>query len=121
MYFRLSSDRRSTTERLETGLRAPTYPYVAYIAPHTTKIHTLITLGIRHRSKALAFWPLKRPPHGFDSHRPLHFSLSGVSLRCPTARPSSSPGSHSVDGNSRSFDRMRRWSPQWRLFSEVSY
>ena len=28
----------------------PTHPYVA---PHTAKIHTLITLGIRHRNKPL--------------------------------------------------------------------
>jgi hypothetical protein len=34
---------------------------------------------------------------GLDSHRPLHFSLSGVSLRCPRTRLSLSPGSHSLD------------------------
>src|SRR5258707_12547437 len=34
---------------------------------------------------------------GFDSHRPLHFSLSGVSLRCPRTRLSLSPSSHSLD------------------------
>jgi hypothetical protein len=61
----------------------PTWPYVA---PQTAKIHTLITLGIRHRSKAPIFELRKRLPCGFDSHRPLHFSLSGVSLRCPRTR-----------------------------------
>src|ERR1700722_16119277 len=48
------------------------YPYVA---PHTAKIHTLITLGIRHRAKALVFQLGKHRPCGFDSHRPLHFCL----------------------------------------------
>src|SRR5277367_2872530 len=45
------------------------YPYVA---PHAAKIHTLITLGIRHRAKPLVFKIRKRRPCGFDSHRPLH-------------------------------------------------
>src|SRR5450755_851357 len=53
------------------------------MAPHTAKIHTLITLGIRHRTKLLVFKARKRLPCGFDSHRPLHFPLLGVSLRCP--------------------------------------
>jgi hypothetical protein len=38
-------------KRSSLGFHASTYPYVA---PHTAKIHTLITLGIRHRAKALA-------------------------------------------------------------------
>jgi len=46
------------------------YPYVA---PHTAKIHTLITLGIRDCAKALVFQLRKHRPGGFDSHRPLHF------------------------------------------------
>jgi hypothetical protein len=45
------------------------YPYVA---PHTAKIRTLITLGIRHRTKPLVLEAQKRRPRGFDSHRPLH-------------------------------------------------
>jgi hypothetical protein len=48
------------------------YPYVA---PHAAKIHTLITLGFRHRAKPLVLWARKRRPCGFDSHRPLHFTL----------------------------------------------
>ena len=47
------------------------------------KIHRLITLGIRHRINSLVLKARKKRPCGFDSHRPLHFSLSGVSLRCP--------------------------------------
>jgi len=39
---------RPPTGRLEPGFRPPTHPYVA---PHTMKIHTPITLGIRHRAK----------------------------------------------------------------------
>jgi hypothetical protein len=70
------------------------YPYVA---PHTAKIHTLITLGIRHRAKPLVFKSQKRPPRGFDSHRPLHFSLPGVSPRCPRPRLRLSLSSHSLD------------------------
>ncbi len=31
------------------------YLYVAYVAPHTAKIHTLITLGISIRAKPLVF------------------------------------------------------------------
>jgi hypothetical protein len=46
-----------------------TYPY---LAPHTAKIHTLITLGISSRTKPLVLKARKRPPCGFDSHRPLH-------------------------------------------------
>ena len=49
------------------------------------KIHRLITLGIRHRINSLVLKARKKRPCGFDSHRPLHFSLSGVSLRCPRA------------------------------------
>src|SRR5216684_1513199 len=70
------------------------YPYVA---PHTAKIHTLITLGISIRTKPLVLKTWRRRPCGFDSHRPLHFSLPGVSLRCPRTRLSASPSSHSLD------------------------
>jgi hypothetical protein len=70
------------------------YPYMA---PQTTKIHTPITLGSRHRAKPLVFKVGKRAPCEFDSHRPLHFSLSCVSLRCPRTRLSLSPSSHSLD------------------------
>jgi hypothetical protein len=31
-----------------------------YVVPHTAKIHTLITLGIRDRAKPLVFKPRKR-------------------------------------------------------------
>ena len=34
----------------------------------------------------------------FDSHRPLHFSLPGVSLRCPRTRLGLSSSSHSLVG-----------------------
>jgi hypothetical protein len=85
---------RSTNNGFRSRLRAPMYPYVA---PHTSKIHTLITLGIGIRTKPLDLKARKRLPYGFDSHRPLQFSLSGVSLRCPRARPSSSSSSHSLD------------------------
>jgi hypothetical protein len=49
------------------------YPYVA---PHTAKIHTLITLGVSILAKSLVLKALKRVPRGFDSHRPLHFSAA---------------------------------------------
>jgi hypothetical protein len=68
-----------------------------YVAPHTTKIHTLITLGIRHRNKPLVLKARQRLPRGFDSHRPLHLLLSGVSLRCPRMRPRSSSSSQCFD------------------------
>ena len=58
---------------LSSCLRAPIYPYVA---PHTSKIHTLITLGNRHRTKPLVFKVRNCLPRGFDSHRPLHFPTS---------------------------------------------
>src|SRR5216684_3473016 len=89
------------------------YPYVA---PHTAKIHTLITLDISIRTKPLVLKTWKRLPCGFDSHRPLHFSLSGVPLRCPRTRLSLSPGSHSLDAATTvpligCVDRVRsRWS-----------
>jgi hypothetical protein len=72
-------------------------PTQACVAPHTTKIHTLSTLGIRNRSNPLVLKPRNRCPCGFDSHRPLHFSLSGVLLRCLRTRLSSSSSSHSLD------------------------
>src|SRR6266403_4401738 len=73
---------------------APEQPYVA---PRTAKIHTLITFGVRHHEKPRVSKPRKRLPCGFDSHRPLHFSLPDVSLRCPRRRLSLSPSSHSLD------------------------
>jgi hypothetical protein len=36
------TDQRATDVKPEPSFRSPTYPYVA---PHTTKIHTPITLG----------------------------------------------------------------------------
>src|ERR1700674_4671797 len=53
-------------------VRAPMYPYVA---PHTSKIHTLITLGISIRAKPLVLKARKRLPRGFDSHRPLQLAV----------------------------------------------
>jgi hypothetical protein len=72
------------------------YPYVAL---DTTKIHTPITLGIRIRDrvKLLVFELREAPPCGFDSHRPLHFSLSGVSLRFPRTRRSLLSSSHRLN------------------------
>src|ERR1700722_16116938 len=52
------------------------------VAPHTAKIHTLNTLGVSILAKPLVLKPRRRVPRGFDSHRPLHLSLSGVPLRC---------------------------------------
>jgi hypothetical protein len=76
------------------GFRSLVYPYVA---PHTAKIHTPITLGIRRRTKPLVFELRRRCPRGFDSHRPLHSSLSGRSLRCPRTRLGLSRSCHSLD------------------------
>ena len=56
-----------------------TYPYVA---PHTAKIHTLITLGIRHGTKPPVLKARKHRPCGFDSHRPLH-STARICIRLP--------------------------------------
>ena len=89
------------------GLRTPMYPYVA---PRTARIHTLITLGISIRTKWLVFWLRTHRPCGFDSHRPLHFSLSGVSPRCPLTQFGLSCSSgrlnsatvHLIDSNSES-------------------
>src|SRR5580698_6960333 len=94
----------------------PTHPYVA---PHTAKIHTLITLGVSILRKPLVLKARQRLPRGFDSHRPLHFWWPGVSLRCPRTRFSASRSSHSLDAATtvpliecdRSLDRVRsRWS-----------
>jgi hypothetical protein len=54
-----------------------TYPCVA---PHTAKIHMLITLGISIRAKPLVLRARKRLPRGFDSHRPLHFQPAPANL-----------------------------------------
>src|SRR5882762_8418126 len=58
-----------------------------YVALHTTKIHTPITLGIHQHSKAVVFRPRKRRPCGLDFHRPLHFSLSGPSAVNSATQP----------------------------------
>jgi hypothetical protein len=55
------------------GFPTSMYPYVA---PHTSKIHTLITLGIRNRTKPLVLKARMHRPCGFDSHRPLQISLA---------------------------------------------
>ena len=61
----------------------------------------------------------------FDSHRPLHFSLSGVSLRCPGTQLCASPGSHTQSRRGcSSFDRMRRsvsWSSSFSMASSVRH
>src|SRR5277367_1704906 len=62
--------RYSRLKGCSAGPRAAMYPYVA---PHTARIHTPITLGIRGRIIELILKPRKRRPGGFDSHRPLHF------------------------------------------------
>jgi hypothetical protein len=60
------------------GFPTSMYPYVA---PHASKIHTLITLGIRNRTKPLVLKARMYRPCGSDSHRPLHFkSTSGVQI-----------------------------------------
>ena len=57
-----------------------------HVAPHKAKIHTLITLGLRHRIKSLVLKARKICPCGFDSHRPLHFprALASASQCQPT-------------------------------------
>jgi hypothetical protein len=45
------------------------------------KIHTLITLGISHRTKPLVFWLWSRCTCEFDSHRPLHFRPASGRVR----------------------------------------
>jgi hypothetical protein len=82
---------------LRVGAEWPRAIDFALGAVDTTKNHTLITLGISDRTKPLVLKSRKRCPCGFDSHRPLHFSLSGVSLRCPRTQLSFSPSSHSLD------------------------
>jgi hypothetical protein len=54
------------------GLAHRCIPTCPYVAPHTAKIHTPITLGIRNRAKLLVFQIRYDLPCGFDSHRPLH-------------------------------------------------
>jgi hypothetical protein len=80
------------------GLRTSSIPRLPYVAPHTAKIHTLITPGIGHRAESLVLKARQRRPCGFDSHRPLHISLPGVPLHCPRTRVGLSPSSHSLDG-----------------------
>jgi hypothetical protein len=91
--------RRIATQlrRIPYVLRLDVSLHLRCVAPHTAKIHTLITLGFGIRAKALVLKPRTRRPCGFDSHRPLHFSLSGVVLCCPRTRPRVSPSCHSLD------------------------
>ena len=101
------------------GLSHVEYPHITLRCPHTAKIHTLITLSISIPAKPPVLKARKRLPVGFDSYRPLHFSLSGVSLRCRRTRLSLLPRSHSVGGYNRSFDRMRRSTPRSSSYSMV--
>src|SRR5258708_20180202 len=59
-----------------------THPYVA---PRTAKIHTLITLGIRHRAKALVFQLRKACPCGYrrDFLRFMWFSSPTSTFHAP--------------------------------------
>jgi hypothetical protein len=56
------------------------YPYVA---PHTAKIHTLITLVISIRTKPHVLKARKHLPRGFDSHRPPHSRSLTLGQCCP--------------------------------------
>jgi hypothetical protein len=62
-------------------------PSLRYVAPHTAKIHTPITLGIRHRVKPFVFKLRKRRPCGFDFHRPLQLSIHEVPGTISRYRP----------------------------------
>ena len=74
LLFGLIKDLR--LEGSSPGPRASSIPTLPSVAPHTPKIHTLITLGIRHRAKELVSKLRRSRPRGFDSHRPLHFPAS---------------------------------------------
>jgi hypothetical protein len=59
------------------------YPYVAFRCPTYREIsHASHTWHQGSRETACFLVPAARLPCGFDSHRPLHSSLPGVSLRC---------------------------------------
>src|ERR1017187_4383102 len=78
----LSAGQRPSAEKLEPEIRTSVYPYVA---PHTAKIHTLITLGISIRTKLLVLKDRKRLPRGFDSHRPLHYQAIRITFQASCA------------------------------------
>jgi hypothetical protein len=77
------------------------------------------------RPKPLVFNVRNVLPCGFDSHRPLHFWLPGVSLRCPRTRLSFSPSSHSLDAATtvaliECVDRpLGRVRPRWSHLSVI--
>jgi hypothetical protein len=48
--------------------------------PTSSTCYTLITLGVSIFAKPLVLKARKRVPRGFDSHRPLHFSLAHIGL-----------------------------------------
>jgi hypothetical protein len=65
------------------------YPYVAPTCRENSHAHHTWHPPSR-QTPCSKVWG-KRLPCGFDSHRPLHFWLPGVSLRCPGTRTSSLP------------------------------
>jgi hypothetical protein len=76
-----NKDGRSIVEGCLTSSDASPLAY-PNVARCTNKIHTPITLGIPRRTKPPVSKLPRRRPCGFDSHRPLHFSLAHVGLRC---------------------------------------
>jgi hypothetical protein len=71
-----------TAEVTEVGSRIPTWPQ---IPPKFTR-HSHLSVDATANHLCFRLW--KQRPRGFDSHRPLHFSSSAVSLYCPRTRRS---------------------------------
>jgi hypothetical protein len=88
------ADRRPTTDRLEPGTTHVEYPHVALRCPTYLENSHANHTWHPPSHKPPIFKVRNCLPRGFDSHRPLHFSLPGVSLRCPRSRLSLSPSSH---------------------------
>src|SRR5882724_6488534 len=82
-----AGSREPENSRTEVSLRGPTYRENSH-ADHTWHSPSRQTA---------CFQAPEAPPVWVRSHRPLHFSLSGVSLRCPRTRASLLSSSHSLD------------------------
>jgi hypothetical protein len=85
------------------------------VAPHTAKIHTLITLGIRHRAKPLVLKARKHRPCGFDSHPEAH----SLWVRFPSPAPLLRQR-EATQGDKICFKTLIRWESLQLLPSQSS-